>query len=77
MVEIVNEMRGRFVFVMAGRECVVKGVLTTCNFRVCEDGCECYNGPFTHVNITRFSGTFLRMRPEQIIEFEAIPAGKY
>lgn len=78
-VEIVNEMRGRFIWRMQGssRDLVIRGVLTTCNFGPDENGRHCYNGPFTHVVITRFSGSFLRMRVGQVVGFEAIPEGRY
>lgn len=73
MIEITNGMRGRFIWKMEGRNkpLVIVGNLTTCNSNTN------YEGPFTHVTVTRFTGTFLRMRADQIVSFEAIPEGRY
>lgn len=68
--QIVNNMRGRFVVSVRGREAVIRGNLTTCNFGPDESGHHCYNGPFTDVTITRFSGTSVRMPASSIISFE-------
>lgn len=64
--EIVNGMQGRFVFTMAGREVVVRGSLATCNSETN------YEGPFTHVNLVKGSGRFVRVAVDKLVSFEPI-----